>query len=272
MSRVRTAGDTALPRLALLATLAAGQTAPDPSVATAGLNAETCATGWSGRFIESAEERGIDADLKPSVSATGFQGPPTGVIAEDLDSDGDIDLLFWDAQEGLHLYANDGTGDFEQVSLPGAPDIGTDRLMRVVAAGDLDGDGSPEWAIGAPQAGAARVTAGKSREARGGSSRAGMEKPRGATAVGSRTARDSWRTRGVTGWGRRADAPGGGGPLDTTVAVGIRAGGSVLVADEQDLPIATTLGGAPDGVPDAVERVAGVDGHAQRAARDQRDE
>lgn len=128
-------------RLALLATLTACRTPPYASVTTAGLDAETCDTDWSGRFIESAEDRGIDADLKPSISATGFQGPQTGVIAEDLDSDGDIDLLFWDGQEDLHLYANDGTGDFQRVSLPGAPDIGTDRHLRVVAAGDLDGDG-----------------------------------------------------------------------------------------------------------------------------------
>lgn len=128
-------------RFTLLITLAGCQTTSPPSVATAGSDAETCGIEWSGRFIESAEERGIDADLKPSASATGFQGPPTGVIAEDLDSDGDIDLLFWDAQEELHLYSNDGTGDFRRMALPGAPDIGADRLLRVVAAGDLDGDG-----------------------------------------------------------------------------------------------------------------------------------
>ena len=66
------------------------------------------------------------------------------MIAEDLDLDGDIDLMFWDGEENLHLYANDGTGHFSGRPLPGPPDIGEGRHMRAVGAGDLDGDGLHE--------------------------------------------------------------------------------------------------------------------------------
>jgi hypothetical protein len=105
------------------------------------LGGHSCDAQWEGRFVESAWDRGVDAHLQPTVSETGFQGPQTGVIADDLDGDGDIDLLFWDGQEVLHLYENDGGGDFTRRELPGAPDIGEHRLFRAVGAGDLDGDG-----------------------------------------------------------------------------------------------------------------------------------
>lgn len=77
----------------------------------------------------------------------GYDGPPqqglghAGVVARDLDGDGDLDLSFGDRTGAIPIWANDGEGNFE----PLAP---LDTLGLIVmrhAAVDLTGDGLPEW-------------------------------------------------------------------------------------------------------------------------------
>ncbi|MEC8422374.1 MAG: VCBS repeat-containing protein, partial [Myxococcota bacterium] len=99
---------------------------------------------WADHLTPSAEARGIDITLGSTPSAAHFHGFQTGVIAEDIDQDNDIDLVFWDGEEQLHLLLNDGGGNFEPSELPPAPSRENGQYLRAAAAGDIDGDGLPE--------------------------------------------------------------------------------------------------------------------------------
>lgn len=103
---------------------------------------------WADHLTESAASRGVDVSLQPTPQPRYFHGFQTGVVAEDLDEDDDIDLLFWDGAEGLHLLLNDGAGDFSRAPLPPAPERREGQYLRVAAAGDVDGDTLPDlvWA------------------------------------------------------------------------------------------------------------------------------
>jgi hypothetical protein len=70
------------------------------------------------------------------------------VIAEDLDGDEDIDLLFWDGAPSLWLFENDGSGNFTAVETPPPPTLRDGHQLRGAAVGDLDEDSLPEilWA------------------------------------------------------------------------------------------------------------------------------
>jgi len=101
------------------------------------------------RWTEQASERGIDLVMvplpwEPCVPMSG------AVVAEDLDDDGDVDLLFANNTGFPDLFANDGEGQFQAV--PVGHDV-VGRFGRHVyghAVVDLDGDRLPEVIIWAP--------------------------------------------------------------------------------------------------------------------------
>lgn len=61
------------------------------------------------------------------------------VSSGDIDRDGDLDLVFASDQAGLHVYANDGAGQFERVALELGPVA--DMAVFNAALVDLDNDG-----------------------------------------------------------------------------------------------------------------------------------
>ena len=88
--------------------------------------------------------------LSPSAADLGIEhiaaGPAqlrlgqSGVVARDLDGDGDIDLALGATGGDFPIWANDGDGGFERVASPGT----LDRFVLRHAAADLTGDGLPE--------------------------------------------------------------------------------------------------------------------------------
>jgi hypothetical protein len=95
--------------------------------------------------------------------STGF-----GTLLADFDHDGDEDLVvingrvkragqdppaaagepFWRPYEERNLlYANDGTGNFANISNANPAVAGTPGVYRVVAVGDLDNDGAPDLLV-----------------------------------------------------------------------------------------------------------------------------
>lgn len=106
----------------------------------------TCDAPISGlsRFTEEGEARGLDTpqsitDFFPEGETGGIGG---GVVAEDLDQDGDIDLLVVRFDGGPDRYENDGTGRFTKLT----PVAGTDHfpfyLQHLLA--EVTGDGAPD--------------------------------------------------------------------------------------------------------------------------------
>jgi hypothetical protein len=99
----------------------------------------------AGGFSESS-----DLDALPSA---------TGGRAADVDGDDDLDLLIFDASSSHRLYLDDGQGAFVPArSSSLAPPGPLDTSARVVAVGDLDGDGrldafTPQAIILQPQFG-----------------------------------------------------------------------------------------------------------------------
>ncbi len=63
-----------------------------------------------------------------------------GVLAVDIDDDGDRDLILAERLAAPSLYTNDGTGHFVRVDAPGFSDEALSPIM--FSAGDLDGDGT----------------------------------------------------------------------------------------------------------------------------------
>jgi hypothetical protein len=111
------------------------------------------------RFVDVTAGSGIDFVHRSSPWLSEFRrertsGPPTfsggGVAAEDVDGDGDVDLLFVGGI-GLGLYANDGKGGFTDVSEAAGltwrrPD-GTTGEARTPLIADLDNDGHQDLLI-----------------------------------------------------------------------------------------------------------------------------
>jgi len=92
------------------------------------------------RFVDDAAERGVAHDDEVGDGLVGCPWLP-GVAAVDLDSDGDVDLLFTRERDFPHVYLNDGGGHFDLA--PAGPSLG-DRVVNAAAALDVDGDGIPD--------------------------------------------------------------------------------------------------------------------------------
>jgi uncharacterized membrane protein YraQ (UPF0718 family) len=89
---------------------------------------------------------GIDKPLEFSMAD---MWPPfwegRSVSSGDIDNDGDLDLAVASTEQGLYLYANDGTGQFTRVQV----DLGPLAEMPVFNAvlADIDNDGWPDLVI-----------------------------------------------------------------------------------------------------------------------------
>jgi len=102
------------------------------------------------RFTEEAAVRGLDVPQVLSEDPTGCWVVPGGVVAQDLDLDGDTDLLLYRAEGFPNLFENDGSGHFTL----GGPDYEVLDSFGFSAAAhaavDLDGDLLPEGGFGDP--------------------------------------------------------------------------------------------------------------------------
>ncbi|MCB9762681.1 MAG: CRTAC1 family protein [Alphaproteobacteria bacterium] len=105
---------------------------------------DTCSAADAGfeRLDEQAEARGIDLIYQPTDEPRPCPSIPGGVVAQDLDDDGDIDLLFHRPEGFPYLYVNDGAGSFTPHDVPLSSPTG--RRVEAQAAADVDGDGLPE--------------------------------------------------------------------------------------------------------------------------------
>jgi len=107
------------------------------------LPCESPTTGWA-RFEDEAAERGL-TDALPFWAV----GTPHHVVVEDLDGDGDLDLLWWSNDSVLQVFHNDGRGQFTLV-----PDAATginDRSPALLVA-HVTGDRLPDLVISRPGA------------------------------------------------------------------------------------------------------------------------
>lgn len=102
------------------------------------------------RFTEEGEARGLTVELSPSP---GPPGSPAGapVAADDLDGDGDLDLVFNRTVGAPYTYLNDGTGHFTEVE-SNWPGGGQGSILMNQALADLNGDGLPDLALVGPGA------------------------------------------------------------------------------------------------------------------------
>ena len=99
------------------------------------------------RLDEQAMSRGIDLINDPNLSPKNCPGVDGGVVASDLDDDGDIDLMFHSPEGFPHLFTNDGTGRFDPQDISTESGLPAGRRVTAAAAHDLDGDRLPELFI-----------------------------------------------------------------------------------------------------------------------------
>ncbi len=126
---------------------------PDPEL-PAGFEvgeAVLCAEPVQGfdRLAENRSERGVDLQLAepPPHQCSSFPG---GLVAQDLDADGDIDLAFLRFDRFPAILRNDGSGQLSE--LPRSEELGLSgqRHAMSLAAIDTSGDQLPELYISGP--------------------------------------------------------------------------------------------------------------------------
>tara|TARA_Y100001968_G_scaffold278281_1_gene273537 strand:+ start:3171 stop:5018 length:1848 start_codon:yes stop_codon:yes gene_type:complete len=112
----------------------------------------TCGSPSTGfdRLTEQGLERGVDLQIEIDEEPYGCFVVPGGVVAQDLDLDGDDDLLVFRARGFPHLFENDSTGHFERH--PQGLDLVAEagRWVAALAAVDISGDSLPEVFIVGP--------------------------------------------------------------------------------------------------------------------------
>ena len=125
------------------APLGGGAPPPDPADPDHPADCADPAAGLTA-LEETAAQRGVDLVLTPTEDPGQCLELPGGVVAEDMDADGDVDLMFWRAEGFPALYRNDG-GRFEAVpvELGAVPEV-WGRAVASIAAVDLDDDRLPE--------------------------------------------------------------------------------------------------------------------------------
>ena len=98
------------------------------------------------RYTEEAVERGITEAMLSPIDVTGrhMGGRGGGVVVQDMDADGDLDILIMKFDDGPWIYANDGNGFFELQPHTLAAGLWDGQGIAAVAAVDLDGDFLPE--------------------------------------------------------------------------------------------------------------------------------
>jgi enediyne biosynthesis protein E4 len=107
-------------------------------------------TSGFNRLSEEGAQRGLDLDIEIDEDPASCFVVPGSVVAQDLDGDGDDDLLLFRTQGFPYLFANDGAGYFE--AMPEGANLLEDTGRRVSshAAVDLDGDSLPEVFVVGP--------------------------------------------------------------------------------------------------------------------------
>ncbi len=100
------------------------------------------------RMTEEREARGLGGVELTYAPAP--PGSPSGspVAADDIDGDGDVDLVFSRTRDAPYVLLNDGTGHFEEVSA--GFDLPTGFVATNQALADYDGDGLPDLTIVGP--------------------------------------------------------------------------------------------------------------------------
>jgi hypothetical protein len=99
------------------------------------------------RYTEEATLRGLSTILPSVEREEGQTAPGRGgsVVAQDLDADGDTDLLFHPVFADPLIYLNDGTGHFTSLAEDLINDPGLYKSgVNAAAATDLDGDFLPD--------------------------------------------------------------------------------------------------------------------------------
>jgi enediyne biosynthesis protein E4 len=124
---------------ALWLSLCAGCVAPEQGD-------DPAAPEWSDlRLAPVAAERGLVLDLPPRPARVGSFGG--GVVAEDLDGDGDIDVSYVDLWGRATVYANDGLATFEPTVVSEGFDAATPPQIATHAAVHVVGDRLPDLVL-----------------------------------------------------------------------------------------------------------------------------
>lgn len=96
------------------------------------------------------EGDGTFTDISIEAGISGHPGKGLGVVATDLDGDGDVDLYVANDGEPNHAWINDGAGRFAESALTmglGVNLFGQPEAGMGIAVGDLDGDGLDEIVV-----------------------------------------------------------------------------------------------------------------------------
>ncbi len=108
----------------------------------------SCESPVSGidRFQNEALERGLTEPMVQPIDVTGnhMGGRGGGVAIEDMDNDGDLDLVVMKLDDGPWIYQNDGTGFFTLPNPPLGAELHEGQPNSALAVADLDGDRLPE--------------------------------------------------------------------------------------------------------------------------------